>query len=121
MGWATGRNNNGRLIGYGIEAICDLPGCREEIDRGLSFCCGALDGTQNGGMDDEPYCGGYFCSGHLFFVPSVGEFGSGITVCPSCYVRAVCPDCEGACVSDGEPCETCDTYGVVTHRFGEAV
>ena len=41
MGWAVGFDNNwNRDIGYGVPAICDFPGCGEEIDRGLGYVCG---------------------------------------------------------------------------------
>lgn len=59
MSWSIGFDTNwGRDIGYGIPAICDHPGCREKIDRGLSHVCG-----------NEPYggergCGLYFCAKH---------------------------------------------------------
>lgn len=59
MGWSIGYDDKWkRDIGYGVPAYCDHPGCKEEIDRGLSYVCG-----------DEPYggekgCGLYFCSTH---------------------------------------------------------
>lgn len=59
MGWSIGFDDNwNRDIGYGVPAFCDHPGCHEEIDRGLSYVCGA-----------EPYggdqgCGLYFCGKH---------------------------------------------------------
>jgi hypothetical protein len=60
MGWATGVNQKGRDVGYGVEATCDLEGCEEQIDRGLAFVCGGMhDGGDFG-------CGGYFCGKHLF-------------------------------------------------------
>lgn len=65
MGFAFGQNNNGREIGYGVDATCDWPGCDEKIDRGVAYCCGGIDGIQNGGMDDESYCGDFFCGKHL--------------------------------------------------------
>ncbi len=60
MGWSIGYDHNHeRDIGYGVPAICDHPGCNEEIDRGLAYVCGG-----------EPYgggkgCGLYFCDNHL--------------------------------------------------------
>lgn len=63
MGWSVGYDSKwNRDIGYGVPAYCDHPGCRAEIDRGLSYvCCG-----------EEPYggdygCGRYFCSDHRAF------------------------------------------------------
>lgn len=59
MGWAYGKNSDGREVGYGVEAKCDFPGCDEDIDRGMGYCCG---GMHNGMRDDsEAGCGGYFC------------------------------------------------------------
>jgi hypothetical protein len=60
MGWGYGHNNEGREIGYNVEAKCDEPGCHKDIDRGLSYACGGMhDG-------DEFGCGKYFCSEHLY-------------------------------------------------------
>lgn len=59
MGWATcGDDSKGRPIGYAIEAICDEPGCKIEIDRGLFYACGGMHG------EDEHSCEGYFCEDH---------------------------------------------------------
>tara|TARA_R110000772_G_scaffold249530_2_gene363977 strand:- start:90393 stop:90683 length:291 start_codon:yes stop_codon:yes gene_type:complete len=59
MGWSYGHNLAGREIGYGVEAICDHPGCKEEIDRGLAYACGGEhDNT-------ELSCDKYFCGKHL--------------------------------------------------------
>lgn len=61
MGWAYGINQEGREVGYSVEAICDAPGCEAEIDRGLAYVCGDMhDGGDYG-------CGRYFCGKHLFF------------------------------------------------------
>jgi hypothetical protein len=85
VGWATGRNNNGREIGYAIEAVCDLPGCDNKIDLGLSYCCGGLHGVDNGGMDDEQYCGDYFCAEHLYYRPDRRDPDEAtIQVCERC-------------------------------------
>lgn len=60
MGWEIGWDRVWRRdIGYGVPAVCDHPGCNEEIDRGLSHVCG----------NEEPYggeegCGLYFCTAH---------------------------------------------------------
>jgi hypothetical protein len=41
MGWSRGFEN-GREIGYGVDAECDVPGCTAEIDRGLAYRCGGI-------------------------------------------------------------------------------
>lgn len=57
-----------RWAGYGVPAICDQPGCDEEIDRGMWFKCGDLGednfGEHRGG--DCMGCGLYFCRAHAF-------------------------------------------------------
>lgn len=59
MGWSIGFDNNwNRDIGYGVPCICDCPGCKKKIDRGLSYVCG---GEPYGG---ENGCGLYFCAEH---------------------------------------------------------
>lgn len=122
MGYATGQNNNGREIGYGVEATCDHPGCNVVIDRGIAYCCGGDEGPGNAGMDDEPYCGGYFCASHLFFIPSLGKFDAGLMVCLACLDRAECPTCRGrGHDGEGEYCETCDSHGVVTQCYVNGV
>jgi len=61
MGWSIGFDGNWkRDIGYAVPAICDHPGCENEIDRGISHVCG---GAAYGGDDG---CGLYFCSDHLY-------------------------------------------------------
>ena len=60
MGWSIGYDPNWEIdIGYGVPAWCDHPGCKNEIDRGLSYVCG---GQPYGG---EVGCGLYFCESHL--------------------------------------------------------
>ncbi len=60
MSWAIGYDDRWkRWIGYGVPAICDLPGCGKQIDRGLAFVCG---GEPYGG---EHGCGLFFCEDHL--------------------------------------------------------
>jgi hypothetical protein len=66
MGWADcGNDSRGRRIGYGFRAECDdvFRGkkCRRHIDRGLSYACGGMHGS------DEFSCEGYFCEKHLFY------------------------------------------------------
>lgn len=61
MGWAYGVNNEGREVGYGVKAYCDLDGCEKKIDRGLAYVCGSMhDGGEHG-------CGDYFCGKHIFY------------------------------------------------------
>jgi hypothetical protein len=77
MGWAYGKNANGREVGYSVEATCDEPGCKEDIDRGLAYVCGNMhDG-------DEYGCGDYFCSSHLYYVRPLGMDHS-IQLCEHC-------------------------------------
>lgn len=66
MGWARGESR-GRAVGYAVRAICDEPGCKTQIDRGLAFVCGQMHGGS------ETACGGYFCSDHLFMVLGTGQ------------------------------------------------
>lgn len=59
MGWQIGYDENReRDIGYGVPAICDHPGCNEEIDRGRDYLCGGPTRKGKG-------CGLYFCDRHL--------------------------------------------------------
>lgn len=59
MGWSIGYDDNWkRDIGYGVPSICDHPGCKARIDRGLSYVCG---GEPYGGEDG---CGLFFCHKH---------------------------------------------------------
>lgn len=61
MGWAIGFDERwSRDIGYGVPAVCDHPGCNENIDRGLAYVCGS---DAYGG---EHGCGLFFCEKHLF-------------------------------------------------------
>lgn len=62
MGWSIGYDSNWkRDIGYGVPALCDYPGCTEEIDRGLSYVC---SGEPYGG---DHGCGLFFCAKHRRF------------------------------------------------------
>jgi hypothetical protein len=59
VSWSIGYDTTwDRDIGYGVPAMCDHPGCVEEIDRGLGYVCG---GEPYGGEDG---CGLYFCMEH---------------------------------------------------------
>jgi len=64
MGYAhyTVVRSDGKTIeaGYGVDAVCEEPGCTEEIDRGLGCLCGTTPG------DPEDGCGKYFCGKHLY-------------------------------------------------------
>lgn len=73
MGWShCGTDEDGRDIGYGIQAVCDEEGCDKEIDRGLAYVCGDMHGGSQWG------CGRYFCGKHLFMGPP-GQ------MCDACY------------------------------------
>ncbi len=84
MGWGSGINYKGEEIGYLHEAVCGYEGCGAEIDKGLSYCCGDLEGV--GG---ERGCGDYFCSEHLFysFTDEDGKRSWEGQRCPSCAER----------------------------------
>lgn len=79
-GWAyCGKDQYGREVGYAIAAVCDYPGCREVIDRGLGFLCGDIHNGETG-------CGRYFCFDHRGSLGPKGgcqhKFkGYGITFC----------------------------------------
>lgn len=98
MGWANcGEDSQGRQIGYAHSAVCDEPGCKVEIDRGLSYACGDMHG------DDAHWCERYFCGSHLFFVRVKGE-ERGMFVCRECRDQLSgvepeygqkCPFCRG--------------------------
>lgn len=58
MGYSVGWDSTRRRdIGYGVPAICEHPGCNEEIDRGMAHACGQ-------GFPEDG-CGLYFCGKHL--------------------------------------------------------
>ena len=61
MGFAFGEVR-GQEVGYGVEDVCNHPGCNKEIDRGLAHACG----EEHGPSTDLDFCTGYFCSSHLF-------------------------------------------------------
>lgn len=88
MGWGYGTNNEGREVGYSVEATCDQDGCEVEIDRGLGYVCG---GMHDAGF--EVGCGRYFChNGHLVYTgvddPDTGEDRSpGVQLCLSCAAQ----------------------------------
>lgn len=73
MGYAVGYDSNHkRDIGYGVPAVCDHPGCNEQIDRGLSYVCG---GQPYGG---DAGCGLFFCGKHLAY------YDGGPQLCERC-------------------------------------
>lgn len=79
MSWANcGDDSKGRPIGYAHAAICDHPGCTEEIDRGLSYACGGMHG------EDCDYCEGYFCAEHLVYADLPDHPNDGAFVCYAC-------------------------------------
>lgn len=76
MGWSYGVIN-GREVGYDVADTCPIEGCGKEIDRGLSYACGGLDGMYG----DGPGCGLHFCSAHLLMTTAEQSAGQ---LCPSC-------------------------------------
>lgn len=73
MGWSRGRCGE-RQVGYGVPALCDWPGCKAVIDRGLGYACGGEHG------EGENSCAGYYCGDHR------QGFRAGVS-------GAVCNDC----------------------------
>jgi len=70
-----------RWGGYGVPAICEYPGCNEEIDRGFSYACGGEPSSEYG-------CDLYFCEKHLEY----HQFNTGggrecVQVCERCARR----------------------------------
>lgn len=66
MGYAYYELDDGREAGYAVEATCDFPECSAEIDRGLSYLCGAWPyGNVPKGEEKFFGCQDYFCSRHL--------------------------------------------------------
>jgi hypothetical protein len=79
MGWAyCGKDEDGRDIGYSVEAKCDEPGCDADIDRGLSYVCGGMHGGDGVG------CGKYFCGKHLFY-GSPDDCRETYQLCKKCF------------------------------------
>jgi hypothetical protein len=58
MGYQVYEVKGNRFGGYGVPSICDHPDCDEEIDRGMSYCCGNDPRSEYG-------CHQYFCPKHL--------------------------------------------------------
>ncbi|BDU72926.1 hypothetical protein [Mesoterricola silvestris] len=87
MGWSIGFDTRwNRDIGYGVPATCDFPGCKAEIDRGLSYVCGS---DPHGG---DHGCGLYFCPKHLGYYTrrQAGEPGGvrDVQLCLRCGKRS---------------------------------
>ncbi len=96
MGWADcgyeTYKGKRRHIGYAFSAMCDHPGCRRRIDRGLAYACGQMHGELGGRA-----CNGYFCGNHLTgLVPAEEEDPladvdslkvNTISVCAECNAR----------------------------------
>jgi hypothetical protein len=78
MGWANcGTDSEGRPIGYAHKGTCDHPGCKAVIDRGLSFACGGMHGS------NEYSCEKYFCEEHLSHCVQTDQDDL-ISVCDAC-------------------------------------
>jgi hypothetical protein len=73
MGYALGTGRDGQDIGYGVDDVCNEPGCEVEIDRGMAYACG-------GDHFNEECCGGFFCYEHLLM-------GHGPQMCRRCAER----------------------------------
>lgn len=79
MGWSDcGTDSKGRPIGYAHRAICDHPGCKKKIDRGLAYACGGMHGENEGDCED------YFCDEHLFSVEDPDERLHSARLCEAC-------------------------------------
>ncbi|WP_335982448.1 hypothetical protein [Streptomyces sp. CA2R106] len=75
------RNGEEIEAGYGVEAVCEEPGCTEQIDRGLACLCGETPGG------DEYCCGGYYCGEHLYIGPD-DVIGDLCARCSAAYTAA---------------------------------
>ena len=129
MGWANcGEDSEGRPIGYAVHAICDEPGCLEEIHRGLAYACGGMHGTED--TKGNECCEKYYCDEHgggfrcsrcsrdceecLGFVDSLGlcgddpEHKTGWDQCSACKGDGILIDVEGH-----PDCHRCETKGIV--------
>lgn len=91
MGWGSGENYRNEVIGYSHIGVCSEPGCDEEIDKGLYFTCGGLEG-----VNGQRGCGRHFCGSHLFYVTSQQEEDEGDEYDPEfdeCENAGVCSHC----------------------------
>lgn len=118
MGWGDcGTDSKGRNIGYVWEATCDHEGCSAEIDRGISYACGGMHGSNDG-------CEGYFCSDHLsYHADGQGECKLFCEACTKVYMEAYLDDCifaakrVGVEIADGADVE--DIHGEIIERANE--
>lgn len=86
MGWGhCGEDSQGRPIGYAFAAVCDHPGCRRPIHRGLDYACGDMHG------EDEISCERYFCHHHRSNVVQLDS-----------KLYSVCDGCAQALLDSGE-------------------
>lgn len=83
MGWSIGYAN-GRDVGYGVPCTCEYPTCKAIIDRGLSFVCGDMPGS------DEFGCGGFFCGKHMFYYED--EYSDSHQACDVCCHNYTLPE-----------------------------
>jgi len=72
MSWAKGIVE-GKHVGYAVNAMCEHPGCKKRINRGLAYKCGNDIGSGDG------FCNGFFCREHLYYLGR-----GGVQVCQSC-------------------------------------
>lgn len=80
MGYQIYKVGN-RWGGYGVPAICEYPGCNEEIDRGMSYACGGEPFSEHG-------CDRYFCEKHrVLHCFNAGGRRECVEVCERCDKR----------------------------------
>ena len=72
MGWASGADPTypDRQAGYAWPDHCWHPGCRAEIDRGVSYRCQG--------------CGDYFCGEHLILNHGIEQDAISSGFCDPC-------------------------------------
>ena len=80
MGYGTYLLPDGREAGYNVDAVCDEPGCTQQIDRGLAYLCG----DRPLGLGLTTGCGGYFCGDHLFLGCGQRVNGGATSACSRC-------------------------------------
>lgn len=81
MGWAYGVDENGKEVGYSVEAKCDHLGCSTMIFRDVDAACGGMHGKTEVG------CTGHFCAQHFNFHED--QQGHMISVCQACASKEV--------------------------------
>lgn len=84
MGWSVCVGEDGREIGYAVDATCDHPECSQEIHRGLAYCCGGMHCGEELETADGFYttCGRYFCEDHRTYVVDARDLC--FSVCEAC-------------------------------------